>query len=154
MNIKQQNKELTQIKFQVSNFLNALEFKLQKALELTGCGEESAHLMWDYLISGMSLKTLRKELNHAQAENLLHQKLNHQLTWFKVDGGWEAVSAACYGEGDHMSWRFVNKGKFYLDDSPGELRTDEVEKAKFKTLGEAQDQYQIWENEMVKEMGK
>jgi hypothetical protein len=153
MNIKQQNKELSEQKRRVEYFLKQIQDANETAREIIGdpFDERSSDAVWDFLVNEDSLKTLRGKLKHIRAEQLLHKKDTHQLTWYEVDGGWEAVSAASYGEGDHMSWRVIHVNGKYVDDSPGELVIDEVAKAKFTTLNEAKIQYQAWENQMISE---
>lgn len=121
MNQKQQNKELCSMQPKMASLLEQIQELTEYATETAGFNPDSpeeCNLVFNYLLGALSLKTLRAEVKKTRAEELLHQKPNHQLTWVKVDGGWEAVSSACYEKDNHMSWRIIKKGKLHLDDSP------------------------------------
>ena len=151
MNQKQQDKELTRLKENTLELISFIEENIISGAKILNEGEldnDALELIQSYLFGDGSLKTLRAELKKLKITR------DSQLFWHEVDGGWEAVSVATYEPGNHMSWRIIKKGKFYIDDSTGELRIDAVKKAKFKTLDEAKVQYQVWENQMISEMGK
>lgn len=134
--------------------LEQIQKLTEDATETAGFNPDSPKecaLVFSYLIGGLSLKTLRAEVKQMRAEELLHQKPHHQLTWFKVDGGWEAVSAACAELGDHFGWRVEKVGSFWYDDSSAELGVKTANQVGFKTLDEAKKQYQIWEDQLISE---
>jgi hypothetical protein len=161
MSIKTQNKELAINKKQFGLLLEELESLCNESVRLLGHSVEdnfAQNWVWDYLNGETSLKDLRAKLKGwDKGTEKIRPVPIWKLEWNEIDGGWEAVSVAAFEPYSHMNWRVIEKQKkgktVFLDDSPPELQTEKVKKARFKSLEDAFVQYQIWENEMIKEMG-